>query len=142
MEYNKSMNKAEKHFYLTATIIFTLAYAVLKLFTGGLATIIFGLGFIALGVIYYTYGNKFAHKANKEVVDYVLYWLISIFLVLFALFFIDGGDVSMDIWHAQIIRAIPYKASALISAVCGGVLLILLITAGIIAIVRKIKAKK
>ena len=136
------MNKSERFFYYIATVLFAWAYFTFKFFTMGWFTLIFGLGFIALGVIYCVYGSKFARKVNKAVVDYTLYWLISIFLVLFALFFIDGGDVSMDVWHSQIIRVIPYTASALISAVCGGVLLILLITAGIIAIVRKVKAKK
>ena len=136
------MNKSERSFYFVATALFALAYFIFKFFTMGWLTIIFGLGFIALGVVYCVYGTKFARKVNKAAVDYVLYWLISVFLVLFALFFIDFGDVSVDVWHAQIIKIIPHTASTIISAVCGCITLALMIAAGIIAIARKVKAKK
>lgn len=140
--YNGDMKNAEKNSYRTLTIIFAIAYFIFKTWTLGWITLIFGLIFLALGIIYFMYGFKFAGKAKKVDIDYALYWIISISLVLFAFFFVDGGDVSLDVYSSQVIKAIPHTVSAALSFAFGCIMFISLVTAGIIGIVRKTRSKK
>ena len=136
------MKQSNKNLYITLTIVFSILHLIFKFLTIGWMTLIFGAVFSAVTLVYFVYGLKFACKEKKEIIDHVLYWLISIFWVLFAFFFVDGGDVSMDIARSQIIKAIPYTPSMIISTVCGGIAVVLLIVAGIIALFRKMEKEK
>ncbi len=99
--------------FITAAI--SVIFCVLKfILTIGWFTIMFFPAIIAYLVFYIKYGNMIANKVTKDKNDYIHFWLVSIFLLLFALFFTDFGDYGPP---TQILKFIPYNITLPISLI-------------------------
>lgn len=98
--------------YIILTIVIVAVFCVLKMFAFGWYTIMLFLPMVAYLVFYINYGNMIAKKPVKAIDDYLYFWLVSVFLLLFALFFVDAGDHGPTV---KILKFIPDNISIILS---------------------------
>jgi|GEM_PF-1881157 len=98
--------------YIILTIAIVAVFCVLKMFTFGWNTMMLFLPMVAYLVFYINYGNMIAKKPVKTTDDYLHFWLVGVFLLLFALFFVDAGDHGPKI---KILEFVPDNISMILS---------------------------
>lgn len=126
--------KTKNIIYIIVTVAIGALFCLLKIKSIGWITILFVIPILLFFALYIAHNVIFIKKTNKTAINYLLFWIASVFFLLSALTFADVTDLS----ESYIIKSIPWQTSMYLCSISVGICIFLMV----FHIVYMLKAKQ